>query len=114
MNQRDDFPGVPSSLGNGERSAKVPGARRGSEELLDQCITPWNGALYSRRYLLLQLKAERRSQAFIDFWVFRPAALSQAQIEVLYANGEIINNVPNEFPFWYSMALKLEGEEHLF
>src|SRR5438445_3855262 len=60
------------------------GTRRGCEALLDQCISPWNGALYTRQHLLQHLRAEGETQAFIDFWVFHPDALTEAEIQTKY------------------------------
>lgn len=71
------------------------------ETFLNQAITPWNGALYTRAYLLRQLQQAQWSGQAIDFWVFRPKALSAGDIAQMNASGELINTLPNVFPDWY-------------
>jgi len=68
---------------------------------LEQCITPWNGALYSRGHLLHVLTQANWSEQAIVFWVFQPEALSTQAIAQMYASGFLINTVPNVFPNWY-------------
>lgn len=95
-----------SLSGRGERSMKALTASRGCQALLGQCISPWNGALYTRQQLFQQLRAEGKTDAFIDFWVFHPDALTEAEIQTKYARGELINDIPNTFPDWYVAAME--------
>lgn len=80
------------------------------DRLMDQRITPWDRALYTRLHLFNLLKLADWSRAAIDYWVFSPKALSDEEIHRMYASGDLINTIPNVFPDWY---IEIEEKSHM-
>jgi hypothetical protein len=72
------------------------------DNFMAQCITPWNGALYTRKHLRDIMRQHGYSRQCIDWFSCWPNALSEQEIADMAERGDLINSVPNVFPAWYT------------
>jgi len=73
-------------------------------DLLQERVTPWNGMLYTRAEIVRELTRKGFTKRSIDFWAFHRPALTESQINAMYEQGQLYNNVPDIFPDWLENA----------